>query len=117
MAALPRAGDVRRMRRTREIWADIIRQWEESGLTAEEFGAKRGIAGKTLSWWKWKLRQSVADLPSLVPVRVIASGAPLARCSTDGDVEVELSDGVRLRFGREVTSEFVVEIVSRLRQC
>jgi len=54
--------------------------------------------------------------PALVPVRVIASTAPSARQSNaPGALEVVLPDGTRLRFPRDVSSAFLVEVVTALR--
>jgi hypothetical protein len=120
MARRTSAGDCCWMRRAREIWVGIIEQWERSELTAEEFGAMRKIPAQRLRWWRWKLGRESEDVPSLVPVRVVASTAPKARRSADdgsGSVEVEFPDGVRLRFATETAQEFVVEIVNRLRRC
>jgi hypothetical protein len=105
-------------RRTREIWSNLVRQLERSGLTPEQFAEKRGIPPKTLRWWMWRLRTG-SEGPSLLPVRVIASTAPTARDpEMDGAaIEVMLPDGVRLRFERGVGSEVVVEVVARLRRC
>ena len=105
------------MRRARQVWAELIRQYEKSGVTLEEFATLRGIPPKTLRWWHWKLRRDADDEPSLLPVRVIPSTAPVGRGSDDvAAVEVELPDGVRLRFvGSPV--DVVVGVLSRLRQC
>ena len=56
--------------------------------------------------------------PALVPLRVIASAAPLARRSGIEDastIEVALPDGTQLRFPRDVTAAFLVEVIAALR--
>jgi hypothetical protein len=106
------------MRRARGIWIELIRQCEKSGLSTEEYAAKRGIPVKTLRWWIWRLRREQdEEAAPLLPVRVIPSTAPAGRGGEDvAAVEVELTDGVRLRFvGAPVSA--VVEVVSRLRRC
>jgi len=63
-------------------------------------------------------REFVVDGPALVPLRVIASAAPLARRSELEDastIEVALPDGTRLRFPCEVTASFLVEVLTALR--
>lgn len=44
-------------RATRSVWAARVARWEQSGLTAARFAAREGINPRTLSFWKWKLRQ------------------------------------------------------------
>ena len=108
------------MRRARPIWVELIKQYERSGLTTEEFADKRGIPVKTLRWWMWRLRREQAEESTpLLPVRVIASTAPRARRSDESataEVEVALADGLQLRFAG-ASSELIVEVVSRLRRC
>ena len=60
----------------------------------------------------------LSEAPSLVPVRVVGSSAPLARGSDGGDadlVEVLLADGTQLRFSASVGASFIAEILSALR--
>jgi hypothetical protein len=67
------------MRRARRIWIELIRQYERSGLSIEKYAAKREIPEKRLRWWMWRLRREEQAQPSLLPVRVVASTAPVAR--------------------------------------
>jgi hypothetical protein len=101
-------------RRTREIWRNLIKQFEKSGKTREEFAAERQIPVGTLRSWIYKLKQEADEQETaILPVRMVASTAPTARRPEDGaPVEVML-----LRFGSGATSEFIVEVVSRLRRC
>lgn len=42
-------------RRSAQEWAELVEQWQRSGLTAKEFAGQAGLNPKTLSWWKWYL--------------------------------------------------------------
>ncbi|MGF1469914.1 MAG: hypothetical protein ACFCGT_27635 [Sandaracinaceae bacterium] len=44
-------------RSSRATWAKRVERWRDSGLTAKEFAAEVGTNARTLSYWKWKLRQ------------------------------------------------------------
>lgn len=46
---------VRGKRRSRREWAKLVAAASRSCLTLDEFGRRRGISGRQLSWWKWKL--------------------------------------------------------------
>ena len=105
------------MRRARQIWVELIRQYERSGLSAEEFAEKREIPVHTLRRWMWQLRREKDGEAPVLPVRVIASTAPFGRGGDEtGAVEVELTDGIRLRFAG-ASIEAVVGVVSGLRRC
>ena len=70
------------MRRAREIWVQLVRQFEASGLTQEQYAEQRGIPVTTLRSWIYKLRRAADEDAQILPVRVIASTAPLARQAT-----------------------------------
>lgn len=42
-------------RRARSEWAELIKRWERSGSSAEEFAARWGLNARTLQYWKWQL--------------------------------------------------------------
>jgi transposase len=48
-------------RATREDWAKRVERWQDSGLTAKEFAAELDVAPSSLTFWKWKLRQSTSS--------------------------------------------------------
>ena len=45
-------------RASREVWAKRVERWQDSGLTAKEFAAELDVSPNSLTFWKWKLRQS-----------------------------------------------------------
>jgi len=76
------------------------------------------IVGPTAQRTTLPKREFAVDGPALVPLRVIASAAPLARRSdVEGAsaLEVVLPDGTRLRFPASVTAAFIIEVISALR--
>jgi hypothetical protein len=85
---------------TREDWAERIKRWKNSGLTAAEFGEREGLAAKQLHWWSWHLgRKPVASASEaplrLLPVRVVPSRAEGVREATP--LEIVLQSGHILR--------------------
>lgn len=117
MASVPRAGEPQAMRRAREIWVQLVRQHEQSGLTQEDYARQRGIPVATLRSWIYKLRRAEDDGAQLLPVRVVASTAPTARQreAEAGEIEVELGEPVRLRFSSSVPPSVIAELVHLLR--
>jgi len=66
-------------RRTREIWRNLIRQFERSGKTQEQFATEREIPLTTLRSWIYRLkRESAEEAGAILPVRVIGSRSPTA---------------------------------------
>ena len=84
---------------TREDWAERVKRWKQSGLTAAEFGEREGVQGKQLHWWKWHLGKqevpSVSKLPRLLPVRVVPSRD--VEVSKETPLEIVLQSGHVLR--------------------
>jgi len=102
-------------RRTREIWRNLIGQFEQSGKSQEEFAAERRIPVGTLRYWIYQLkREKKEKAASILPVRVIASTAPTARRPEDEGVAVEVT---LVRFASGASSEFIAEVLTRLRGC
>ena len=101
-------------RRGREHWVATVAEFERSKLTQEGFAQRRGIAVTTLRSWIYKLKRERKASVSLVPVRVIASTAPLARRADATQIEVELKTGVRLQFPSGTDLDYVAALVQRL---
>lgn len=102
-------------RRTREIWGNIIEQFERSGKTVEEFALERRIAVGTLQNWIYRVRRDKKDeAAAILPVRVISSRSPTA--SQQGDVAAAV-EVVLVRFPSGAASDFIAEVVGRLRRC
>ena|SRR5258705_11585238 len=101
-------------RRGREHWVATVAEFERSELTQEGFARRRGIEVMTLRSWIYKLRRERKASVSLVPVRVIASTAPLARGADATEIEVELKTGIHLRFSSGTDLDYVAALVQRL---
>lgn len=84
---------------TTEKWAELIEAYETSGLSVEAFAQKHGVVARTLTWWRWKLRQNPPRDKAATPAFVeltMAAPAPKAalvlRLERLG-VEVTVQDG------------------------
>ena len=115
------------MRRSRDKWVEIIRVFEKSKLTQEAFAEERNLPVGTLRTWIYRLRheekRSTAgdEAVPILPVRVIASTAPLARQPSEDTVaaiEVAVGESVRLRFPPSTPPSVIAELVVLLvHQC
>ena len=106
------------MRRARDIWVQIIRQYEKSELSQEAFAEERNIPVGTLRSWIYRLRRESDEATSILPVRVISSPALAARQPGEESapaIEVALGDSVRLRFPPSTAPSVIAELVALLR--
>ena len=115
---------LRRPRRTKAAWIEEVRSWRESGQSAEQYAAERGLHRGTLCAWASKAREALAVTPSgrasrgealkkleFLPVRVAERGAASSSSQgLGGEFEVELLNGRRVR----VRGEFQREALARL---
>jgi transposase len=111
---------------TREKWAERVREWRESGLTAEAFAEGKDYEGSSLRWADSQLKgektpgaprrrrtgerlpgTKSSPAPRFLPVRVGSS--PVA----EPDVVVEIG-GARIRVGRGADLAFVGDVVRAL---
>jgi hypothetical protein len=100
--------------RGREYWVATVEEFERSKLTQERFALRRGVAVTTLRSWIYRLRRERKASVSLVPVRVIASTAPVAREADAAEIAVELRTGALLRFTTGADLDYVAALVLRL---
>ena len=74
----------------------LIRQWESSGLTQEQFFRQHNIAKSTFGFWRKKYLEEkgkVKDKGNFVPVKISDSGNTN---SSSGMIELVYPNGVRL---------------------
>jgi hypothetical protein len=65
-------------RRTATQWAEIIGSWERSGADVKTFAARMGLRPGTLTWWRWRLRNSPEPAGQVRLVRVDVAQEPEA---------------------------------------
>jgi hypothetical protein len=95
---------------TRKAWAERVRRWRASGLTAREFGRRDGHNPATLKWWAWALRRSErrpAERGAFVEVALAAAAAPAG-------IEVVVREGVRIRVEGGFDAELLRRVVAAL---
>lgn len=84
----------------------LIKAYESSGLSRQEFCLEHGLKASTFSYWRSKYlardEESVSGFVSLVP-----DGLP------SGEITLEYG-GVTLRMGKEVTADYVASLVHKL---
>jgi transposase-like protein len=100
-------------RRSRAAWCELVEAWERSGDSIAAFCTRRNLKTKTLSWWRWKLREQKQSTvaPRFVELAVRAPTAPPARASV---VEL-LWNGVVVRFESGTPADYVAAVVSGIR--
>jgi transposase len=116
-----------RTKHTREKWADRVRAWRESGLSAEAFAEGKDYAASGLRWAASRLREEAAKqapgrhrrmtgrpaaakasgAPRFLPVRVRRSPA------IEADVVIEVG-GARIRVSRGADLALVGDVVRAL---
>jgi len=100
----------------RKFWITLVDEFERSELTQARFAQQRGVPVATLRGWLYRLRRERQSSVSLVPVRVVASTAPVARdaAAVGAEIEIELKTGVRLRLSPAVDLDYVATLAQRL---
>jgi hypothetical protein len=110
------------MTKTDEKWAERIRQWQESGKTAEEFTLEQPYKASTLKWRAADLRRQAEGsarygkgLASATPIRmarVLARGRANA-AEPSGGLVVEIS-GARILLSRGFDAGLLADVVRTL---
>ena len=83
----------RHKRRSKAEWTEILRRFESSRLSSQEFCRRERLALSSFQRWRRRLgRVSEAEFVELVPTSTVAPPP------TSWSVEVALPNGVCLRF-------------------
>jgi hypothetical protein len=91
-------------------WAEVIREWDSSGLSGGAFASERGLTEKTLRWWKTELARRARNESRRRPPR----GGPLP-AGAAGTASVPLAKVVRVGEERSSASSRVSIVVGRAR--
>jgi hypothetical protein len=104
------------MRRSREQWAEIVGEFEHSGLSHEAFCAQQRLNMGSFRGWLYRLRNGsergkvARSATRLLPVRVGPPGA-----TGDEDLIEVAVGGIIVRVRSVVGPAYVAELVARLR--
>ena len=86
-----------------EQWAERVREWRESGMTAEQFASGKGFSGKTLQWWSGELarrsRETTRSKTKVAMARVVRPGELIAERIEDTPIAIVVGD-LRVAVGR-----------------
>ena len=112
-----RDDDWRMQRRAETEWVELVRRFNESGQSRAQFAGENDLTPDGLGYWIRRLRRKQRDRAAMLPVRVVALTAPVAREPERNRSEIEavLADGVRLTFPRGTKSQVITGIIARLR--
>lgn len=106
-----------RARKSRSQWSAIIRAFERSGGSHEEFCSKRGLEVGTFRSWLYRLRKREAPVEiALVPVEVTEASAPhpVAAAGVASELVIVVA-GVEVRVGVGTDAGYVASLVAELR--
>jgi hypothetical protein len=104
----------------RDEWRRRIERWKDSGLTAKEFAAEKGINAGTLQFWRSKLKGDLRPARRAAlkgPSAKILSGLVEVRGASaivDQRFEVELRNGRRIRVAADFQPEGLKNLLALL---
>jgi hypothetical protein len=114
------------MTKTEAKWADRVRDWKESGKSAEEFATGQPFKGSTLRWWGTELRRRgeagvgsasrTAALKSIPMARVVRRKRPADDAATKptGSAMVVEVCGARITLTQGFDPELFSKVVRAL---
>jgi hypothetical protein len=100
----------------REYWAKVISEFEQSGLTHQDFATKREVSIHGLRLWLYRIRRERGGSARrikgvrLLPVRVRREQAVVERSVLELAV-----NGVGVRFVEGTSVQYVAELAGALR--
>ena len=107
-----------RVRKSRSEWSSIIKAFERSGGSHEEFCAKRGLNLGNFRGWLYRLRRTAGAAPevALVPVTVTEVASPPGSPVRERGVEIVVAvSDVQVRVLPGTDIGYVGALVAELR--
>lgn len=111
------------MSETEAKWVERLKEWQDSGRTAEEFAAGKPYKASTLKWWRTQLqrhqkvggptRERAQAIPMARVVRRAGPRAPTTSAVGGDGMVVEIS-GARISIARDCDLEFLTKVVRAL---
>jgi transposase-like protein len=98
------------LRRTAEVWAELVSEVLTGELTLEDVARKHGITASSLRYHYYKARPKTDAAPQVLPVRVSTMSV------RDGGCELIVGTA-RLRFDAGCDPAYVAAVVSALSKC
>lgn len=106
-------GKLSRMTKETEAkWAERVRDWQASGVSAEEFAAGKGFKASSLQWAASQLRVMTARQSVSGPIAAKRHRTARAKRSKESLAEVPRFLPVRARAARTSSGEVLVEVGS-----
>jgi hypothetical protein len=103
--------------KTREIWRERIRRWEESGLPAKEFIKLEGISDCSLYQWRKRLRKEAETKesePRFIELHTFhPSGGKPAEVPVESHTVGQVSQVEETRFGVRMRNSIYLEVPQR----
>ena len=104
-------------RHSPRFWKQVLTELEASGLTARAFAEQRGVNYWTMLGWRRRLRErrQAAEV-RLLPVTVKATEDTIGiAASGSTDMELQLVEGIGLRFEIGTDVDYVGRLIRSLR--
>jgi hypothetical protein len=100
-------------RRSRAEAAELVKEYEASGLSREAFCAQRGMGISTLvRYFRWRAEEAGGAKRRWVSVEVSAKERPVA--DGDGKLSVRLANGRRIEVSRGFDGAMLEQLLSVL---
>jgi hypothetical protein len=111
------------MSETEAKWVERLREWQDSGKTAEEFAAGKLYKASTLKWWRIQLRrrgqfegqtrQRGKSIPMARVVRRVGTRVSATSAAMVDGIVVEIS-GARISIAHGSDMELLAKVVRTL---
>src|SRR5438132_13730505 len=104
-------------------WRQVIKRWEQSGLSMTAFAAQIGMSGSAVSYWKKRFERETSPgdsalnkaPPAFVPVTLVTEqkgATPVAGARLSAVFELLLRDGRALRIPPDFESASLARLLT-----
>jgi len=97
------------------FWQAHLIAWRNSGLSQAAYCHQQGLSLPCFGYWRGKLRESLPLPPP--PTKALLPVVVSEIATSSKYIEVELPNGLQVRFPSDMDEKLCVSIIRALREC
>jgi hypothetical protein len=87
----------------KEIWTEIIKAWEASGLSQRKYCSQKGLVTNTFLYWRKRLKK-IENKSSFVRL-------PASKKSLTAKFQLYIKEGVKISFNKSADIQLLMRII------
>ena len=104
----------KRKKHSKDQMYRLIKEWEKSGITQEEFLKSKNIARSTFAYWikKYRAEQTNKSVNDFIPVKIGSlENRPSPKATENSKIELTYPNGIKLTCSSQIDFSKLKELI------